>query len=159
LKERAVAKDRFLEDVAEGEVSVDGPVEITEEEIVNFGKAYDPQPFHTDAAAAAEGPFGSLIASGWHLAALVMRQIVEAAPYGSTPILGMGLDELRWLHPVRPGDTLRIRREIVGVKRSASKPDRGVIKTRIEVTNQAGATVMTMTTLTQMPARPPALPA
>ncbi len=154
-----MAKDRFLEDVAEGEVSVDGPVEITEEEIVNFGKAYDPQPFHTDAAAAAEGPFGSLIASGWHLAALVMRQIVEAAPYGSTPILGMGLDELRWLHPVRPGDTLRIRREIVGVKRSASKPDRGVIKTRIEVTNQAGATVMTMTTLTQMPARPPALPA
>ncbi len=145
--------DRFLEDVAEGEVSVDGPVVITAEEIIAFGKAYDPQPFHTDEAAAAAGPFGSLIASGWHVAALVMRQIVAAAPYGGTPILGMGVDELRWLHPVRPGDRLSIRREIVSVKRSVSKPDRGVIRTRIEVTNQAGAAVMTMTTMSQMPAR------
>jgi acyl dehydratase len=82
-----------------------------------------------------------------------MRQIVAAAPYGGTPILGMGVDELRWLHPVRPGDRLSIRREIVSVKRSVSKPDRGVIRTRIEVTNQAGAAVMTMTTMSQMPAR------
>jgi acyl dehydratase len=148
-----VVGDRFLEDVAEGEVSVDGPVVITAEEIIAFGKAYDPQPFHTDEAAAAAGPFGSLIASGWHVAALVMRQIVAAAPYGGTPILGMGVDELRWLHPVRPGDRLSIRREIVSVKRSVSKPDRGVIRTRIEVTNQAGAAVMTMTTMSQMPAR------
>ncbi len=150
--------DRFLEDVAVGEVAVDGPVVVSAEEIVAFGMAYDPQPFHTDAVAAGAGPFGSLIASGWHLAALVMRQIVDAAPYGGTPILGMGLDELRWLHPVRPGDSLAIRREIVGMKRSVSKPDRGVIRTRIEVTNQLGVMVMTMTTLSQMPARSPALP-
>ncbi len=145
--------DRFLEDVAPGEISVGGPATITAEAIIAFGKTYDPQPFHTDPAAAAAGPFGSLIASGWHLAALVMRQIVDAAPYGATPILGMGVDELRWLAPVRPGDSLTARCEIMSVKRSASKPDRGVVKTRIDVTNQAGVTVMTMTTLTQIPAR------
>jgi len=145
--------DRFLEDVAPGEVGVGGPTTITADEIIAFGKAYDPQPFHTDPAAAAAGPFGSIIASGWHVAALVMRQIVDAAPYGATPILGMGIDELRWLAPVRPGDSLTARREITSVKRSASRPDRGVVKTRIDVTNQAGVTVMSMTTLTQMPAR------
>lgn len=145
--------DRFLEDVSPGEVEVGGPTTITAAEIIAFGKAYDPQPFHTDPAAAKAGPFGSIIASGWHVAALVMRQIVDSAPYGATPILGMGIDELRWLAPVRPGDSLTARREITSVKRSASKPDRGVVKTRIDVTNQAGVTVMSMTTLTQMPAR------
>ncbi len=145
--------DRFLEDVSPGEVDIGGPTLITADDIIAFGKAYDPQPFHTDPEAAAAGPFGSLIASGWHVAALVMRQIVDAAPYGATPLLGMGIDELRWLAPVRPGDSLTARREITSVKRSASKPDRGMVKTRVDVTNQAGVTVMTMTTLTQMPAR------
>jgi acyl dehydratase len=147
-------QDRFLEDVVPGETSEAGPVVITEAEIIAFGRAYDPQPFHTDPVSAAAGPFGSLIASGWHVASVVMRQAVESRPYGNTPLLGMGVDELRWLHPVRPGDSLMIRREILSVTRSTSKPDRGMVKTRVEVSNQSGRTVMTFTTLTQMPARP-----
>jgi len=145
--------DRYLEDVHPGEASTGGPILVTEEEIVAFGRAYDPQPFHTDAAAAAAGPFGSLIASGWHVAALIMKQLVDSRPYGNTPLLGMGVEELRWLHPVRPGDRLMVRREILSTTRSSSKPDRGVVRTRVDVTNQSGRTVMALTTVTQMPAR------
>jgi acyl dehydratase len=145
--------DRYLEDVHPGEASTGGPILVTEEEIVAFGRAYDPQPFHTDAAAAAAGPFGSLIASGWHVAALIMKQLVDSRPYGNTPLLGMGVEELRWLHPVRPGDRLMVRREILSTARSSSKPDRGVVRTRVDVTNQSGRTVMALTTVTQMPAR------
>jgi acyl dehydratase len=145
--------DRFLEDVPVGEVSTGGPIVVTEEEIIAFGVAYDPQPFHTDPIAGAISQFGSLIASGWHIAALVMKQIVEARPYGSTPIVGMGVDELRWLHPVRPGDSLTIRREVVTSTASVNKPDRGTLKTRVEVTNQAGVKVMVFYTLTRIPTR------
>ena len=145
--------DKYLEDISVGDVLTGPPVEVTEGDLIAFGRAYDPQPFHTDPAAAKDSAFGGLIASGWHVAALVMRQLVEQRPYGSTPMLGMGIDELRWLHPVRPGDRLDVRREVVAVTRSRSKPDRGVVRTAVTVTNQAGVKVMTMVGLGQMPAR------
>jgi acyl dehydratase len=145
--------DRFLEDVSPGDVTVGAPIPVTEAMIVGFASQYDPQPFHTDPVAAAASPFGSLIASGWHIAALIMRQLVDMKPYGKTPLLGLGLDELRWLQPVRPGDSLTTRREVLSVRRSASKPDRGIVKTLTEVSNQDGVKVMTFTVLTQVPAR------
>ena len=145
--------DKYLEDVSVGDVLTGPAIEIAEAEVVAFGRAYDPQPFHTDAVAARDGAFGGLIASGWHVAALLMRQLVEMRPYGATPMLGMGIDELRWLHPVRPGDRLEVRREVVAVTRSRSKPDRGVVRTVVAVTNQDGVKVMTMIGLGQIPAR------
>lgn len=148
--------DKFLEDVAVGDVRTAGPVEITQEAIIAFAKDYDPQSFHTDPAAAAASPFGGLIASGWHIAGVAMRQFVDLRPFGRTPVVGMGIDELRWLQPVRPGDKLEFRWEVVEVKRSASKPDRGSIRTQTTVTNQAGVKVMTYTSLAQIPARNPA---
>ena len=145
--------DKYLEDIAVGDVLTGPAIAVTEADVIAFGRAYDPQPFHTDPDAAKGGAFGGLIASGWHVAALVMRQLVEQRPYGSTPMLGMGVDELRWLRPVRPGDRLEVRREVVAVTRSKSRPDRGVVRTALVVTNQDGATVMTMVGLGQMPAR------
>ena len=145
--------DKYLEDISVGDILAGPPIEVTEAEVVAFGRAYDPQPFHTDAVAARDGAFGGLIASGWHVAALVMRQLVEMRPYGATPMLGMGIDELRWLHPVRPGDRLEVRREVVAVTRSRSKPDWGVVRTAVIVTNQDAVTVMTMIGVGQMPAR------
>jgi acyl dehydratase len=145
--------DRYFEDVHVGDVWTGEPILIKEDEIIAFAKAYDPQAMHTDPEAAASGPFGSLIASGWHVLALIMKQFAEARPYGSTPILGMGVDELRWLQPIRPGDLLTVRREVISAKQSMSKPDRGVLKTLVEVTNQIGAKVMSFHTITQMPTR------
>ena len=145
--------DKYLEDVSVGDVLAGPPIAIEEADVVAFGLAYDPQPFHTDPVASKDGMFGGLIASGWHVAALVMRQLVEQRPYGATPMLGMGVDELRWLHPVRPGDRLEVRREVVTATRSRSKPDRGVVRTAVTVTNQDGVKVMTMIGLGQMPAR------
>ena len=146
--------DKYLEDVAVGDTWTGEPIEMHEADIIAFGKSFDPQPFHIDPDSAKAGPFGSLIASGWHVAAVVMRQFVDSKPYGSTPLLGMGVDELRWLHPVRPGDRLTVKREIISVKRSESKPDRGVIRNATTVTNQDGVVVLRFLTMAQMPARP-----
>jgi acyl dehydratase len=146
--------DRYFEDVPVGDVWTGEPILITEADIVAFASAYDPQPMHTDPAAAAAGSFGTLIASGWHVLALIMKPFVEAAPFGSTPILGMGVDEIRWHQPVRPGDRLTVRREVVSMKQSSSKPDRGVLRTLVEVTNQSGVKVMSLYTISQMPTRP-----
>jgi acyl dehydratase len=145
--------DRYFEDVPVGDTWTGEPILITEADIVGFASLYDPQPMHTDPAAAAAGPFGTLIASGWHLLALIMRPFAEARPFGATPILGMGVDELRWHQPVRPGDRLTVRREVISAKQSSSKPDRGVLKTLVEVTNQAGIKVMSFYTISQMPTR------
>ncbi|HEY3695056.1 MaoC family dehydratase [Phenylobacterium sp.] len=145
-------RDLHLGDLKVGDAWTGRPIVMTEAELLDFARLYDPQPLHADPEAARLSAFKGLIASGWHVAALVMRDLVDARPFGATPILGLGVDELRWLHPVRPGDTLHARREIVDIRRSRSKPDRGVVSTRVEVTNQDGVRVMTLTTLTQMPA-------
>ena len=145
--------DRFFEDVHVGDVWTGEPIPILEEDVVTFARMYDPQAMHTDPVAAAAGPFGSLIASGWHVLALIMKQFAETKPYGATQILGMGVDELRWLQPIRPGDRLTVRREVISAKQSMSKPDRGILKTMVEVTNQHGAKVMGFYTITQMPTR------
>lgn len=145
-------RDRYLDDLTVGETWEGAPFEISETEILRFAAEFDPQPMHLDPEAAAHGRFGGLIASGWHVASRVMREYVDTRPFGATPMLGIRIDELCWLRPVRPGDRLTVRREIVAVSRSASKPDRGTIRTATTVVNQHGETVLTFFNLIQMPA-------
>ena len=149
-----VGRSLFLEDLEIGQVWTGGPVEMTEADIVRFAREYDPQPMHVDAEVAAKGRFGGLIASGWHVASVVMREFVDAAPFGDTPLLGLKVDDLQWRSAVRPGDRLSIRREIIDIRRSDSKPDRGVLTMRMTVTNQRGEVAMSFVNLIQIPARP-----
>ena len=144
---------RYFEDLDVGDTWTSEPLAVTEEEIVDFGLKYDPQPMHTDRAAAARGPHGSLIASGWHIAALTLKAFVEAGGYGDTPVLGLGNDELRWSQVVRPGDRLIVTREVVELRRSRSDPRNGIVRTRITATNQAGETVLSMVSTGMIVAR------
>lgn len=146
-------ENRYLEDIVTGETSVGAPITITEAAIITFATDYDPQPMHVDPDAARAGRFGGIIASGWHVAALVMRDFVDSAPFGGTPLLGMRTDALCWLLPVRPGDTLIAHRKVQDVVRSRKRPDRGRILVATEVANQTGAIAMTLETLIQIPAR------
>jgi acyl dehydratase len=134
---------RYLEDYEPGAVYEFGSVVVEEEEIIAFAKRYDPQVFHTDPAAARKTVFGGLVASGWHTAALAMRMLVDHYVSHVACLGSPGADELRWLKPVRPGDTLSLRVTVLKVKRSRSKPDRGVVRSFVEVLNQAREVVMT----------------
>jgi acyl dehydratase len=144
---------RYLEDFREGELWQSGAITLTEDEMIAYATANDPQPIHIDPDAASKGPFGGIIASGWQIAALSMRLFIEAGGHGDAPIVGIGIDELRWKQVVRPGDMLRTTREIVEVRRSSSKPDRGTIRTRVTVLNQRDEAVMTYYALGQVRAR------
>ena len=144
----------YFEDYAPGSTYECGSVSIDQASIIAFAKEFDPQPFHVDPVAAAAGPYGGLIASGWHTAALVMRLLVENYLAAESSLGSAGLDELRWPHPVRPGDTLRVRATVVESRRSLSKPDRGIVKTMVEAANSGGATVMRATAINFMLVRP-----
>ena len=120
-------QERYLEDYVEGDIHELGSITITEDEIVQFGKTFDPQIFHTDPIAAAETVYGGLIASGWHTCGLFMRLFVEHYLPGPASLGRPGVDELRWLKPVRPDDSLTLRITVDKVKPSRSKPDRGVL--------------------------------
>ena len=133
---------RYFEDYALGTTYECGSVSIDEASIINFAQQYDPQPFHTDPVAAATGPFGGLIASGWHTAGLVMRLLVDNYLSAEASLGAPGLDELRWPRPVRPGDTLQVRATVVEARKSQSKPDRGIVRTLVEAVNQDGKIVM-----------------
>jgi len=132
----------YFEDYVPG-LTVDcGSFSISEAEIIAFAKEYDPQPFHVDPVGAADGPFGGLIASGWHTTSLMMRLLVEHFLSPQTSLGSAGVDEIRWPSPVRPADTLHVRGTVLETRRSKSKPDRGIVKSLAEVTNQQGETVM-----------------
>ena len=133
---------RYFEDYHVGMVDEFGTISVTEAEIVSFATSFDPQMIHLDPVAAQRGPFGGLIASGWHTAAMVMRLFAEHYLSHVTALASPGIDELRWLRPVRPGDTLRVRVTVLETKRSRSKPDRGLVRTLVEVLNQNGDVVM-----------------
>lgn len=143
--------DRYLDDLSVGESWTGAPFTITEAEIIAFAQQFDPQPMHVDKAAAEAGRFGGLIASGWHVASRVMRQFVDEAYFGQTPLLGMNVDALWWVRPVRPGDTLTVRREILEIRPSKSQPDRGVVRTKTSVTNQDGDLAMSFENQMQLP--------
>ncbi len=134
----------FLEDFVAGEVIELGSRSVSREEIVEFARRYDPQPFHIDETAAKASIFGGLIASGWHTASMFMRLFVDRVLGGGASLGSPGIDEIRWPKPVRPDDTLKARVTVLEVVPSRSKPDRGHIRVRYEVFNQSGEMVMTM---------------
>ena len=114
-----------------------GPYHVTEAEVLQFATAYDPQWFHTDPDAAAQGPFGGLIASGWHTCGIAMRLVADAALAGSESFASPGLAYLKWKHPVRPGDALCVRATVLETRRSASQPHLGILRWRWQLFNQA----------------------
>jgi acyl dehydratase len=138
------AEDRYFEDYLPGAVFECGYTPVSEAEIIEFARRYDPQDMHLDPEAAARGRFGGLVASGWHTAAMVMRLIAENFLSKGTSLASPGIDELRWLKPVRPGDVLRIRVTVVEATPSRSRPDRGMVRSFVEALNQDGDVVMSM---------------
>jgi acyl dehydratase len=146
--------DRFFEDYRKGATYLLGSFTLTEEEIITFASEYDPQKMHTDRALSAQGPFGGVIASGWHTIARTMRLVVENfLPHHNLP--SPGIDELRWLRPVRPGDTLTLQITVQQARRSRSKSNRGLIHSFIELLNQHNEVVMTMKPMNLVPVRNP----
>ena len=129
-------EERYLEDYTAGSVYEFGSAVVEEKEIIEFARRYDPQPFHIDPVAARATQFGGVVASGWHTAGMAMKLLAENyLPRGSS--LGSpGVDNLRWHRPVRPGDILSVRVTIVETKPSQSKPDRGLLRSFVEVLNQ-----------------------
>jgi acyl dehydratase len=134
----------YFEDYVVGELRQLGSVSLSEADILDFARKYDPQEMHVDPEKAAAGPFGGLIASGWHTGALTMRLFVERFLDNASSLGSPGLDELRWLAPVRPVDVLSVCVTITAARRSTSKPDRGLVHTSTEVFNQDRTLVMTM---------------
>jgi acyl dehydratase len=146
----------YFDDLPAGTVIDLGTYAVTKAEILDFARKYDPQPFHTDEEAAKASIFGGLIASGWHTCSMMMRLLCDSLLLRAASLGSPGIDEVRWLLPVRPGDTLHGRMEVVEARASKSKPDRGVIKSRWEVRNQNGELVMTMNGNGMYGRRPPA---
>src|SRR6516225_11895720 len=147
--------DRYFEDYIEGDIHCFGSITVELDELIAFARRFDPQSFHVDPDAAKLTQFGGLIASGWHTAALTMRLFAEHYLTHVASLASPGLDELRWLKPVRPGDTLSVRATVTTARRSRSKPDRGVVTTLIEVFNQHGVPVMTMKAMNLLRCRTP----
>lgn len=137
------ALERWFEDFHPGDVTEFGDQEMTEAEILAFARRYDPQIFHTDPEAAQATIYGGVIASGWHTASVMMRLLVENFIPPNASLGSPGVDELRWLRPVRPGDRLRVRVTVQEAVGSRSRPDRGVVRSFTEVLNQHGEAVMT----------------
>ena len=135
---------RYFEDYVSGSVVDCGTIAVERDEVLAFGRRFDPQPFHADEDAAARGPFGGLIASGWHTGALMMRLFVQRYISSVASLASPGADSLRWLAPVRPGDVLHVVIAVEEARRSRSKPDRGVVVSQVTVRNQHGDEVMTM---------------
>lgn len=146
--------DRYFEDYVPGSVYEYGDVTVTEAEILEFAGRFDPQPMHVDPAAAAEGAYGGLIASGWHTTALMMRLYADHYLSRVASLGSPGIDELRWPAPVRPGDRLRLRVEVQDARPSRSRPDRGLVRTHTELRNQRGETVLSLTAMNLLRRRP-----
>lgn len=135
---------RFWEDFKVGEVEQIGGKKVERDEVIDFARQFDPQPFHVDEAAAKQSIYGGLIASGWHTCSMVMRMMCDAYLLQSASVGSPGIDSLKWLKPVRPGDTIRARRTTLESRTSKSRPEIGIVRNLWEVFNQEGELVMTM---------------
>jgi acyl dehydratase len=146
---------KYYEDIAVGDTEEFGEYHVTKEEIIEFASQYDPQPFHTDEEAATESAFGELVASGWHTAAICMRLLVDNMIDKRASMGARGVDELRWKQPVRPGDTLHLRTEVVDKRRSESDPGRGYVDNKMEGLNQNDEVVISWVGLGMVAVRDP----
>ncbi|PYN39016.1 MAG: dehydratase, partial [Candidatus Rokuibacteriota bacterium] len=135
---------RYFEDFKPGDVIELGSRTISKERILAFAREFDPQPFHTDEEAAKRSIYGGLLASGWHTGSLLMRILYDGLLKDTASLGSPGIDELRWLKPVRPGDTLAARMTILESIPSRTKPDRGLIRSLMEMRNQHGEVVLTI---------------
>ncbi|WP_254764347.1 MaoC family dehydratase [Natrinema marinum] len=133
---------RYYEDIEVGETNEFGEYHVTKAEIIEFAEQYDPQPFHVDEDAAEESAFGELVASGWHTAAMCMRMLVDGPIQDRASMGARGVDELRWKQPVKPGDTLSIRTEVIDKRVSESDPRRGYVDSRLQGVTQDGDVVI-----------------
>jgi len=145
---------RYFEDFAPGDVIDLGRHTITKDEIIAFARQFDPQSFHTDEEAAKTSIYGGLLASGWHTGSLTMRMLYDGLVKDLASMGSPGIDELRWLKPVRPGDTLSARWKVLETIPSRSKPDRGIVRALTEVLNQHGEVVCTMNGMSLIARRP-----
>ncbi len=136
--------ERWFEDFTIGDVIISKPKILSEEEIVEFASHFDPQYFHISVQDAVTGPFEGLIASGWHVCAVTFRLFMDTNPYGKASLGAPGVDNVRWLYPVRPNDSLQVKVTVSAKRLSVSKPDRGLIYLDWEVSNQNKVSVMTM---------------
>ena len=133
-----------FEDFPVGKVRETAGATLAKEDIVAFGRQFDPQPFHVDERAAEQSPYGGLIASGWHTCALAMRLYYDAVLQRAAALGSPGVEKVLWLRPVRPGDTLRVQVEVLEARPSASKPGQGLVRSQWRVLNQRGEVVMEM---------------
>jgi acyl dehydratase len=144
----------YFEDLAVGERYAGGTATVDLAAIKAFAAAFDPQPFHLDEAAAKASIFGRLVASGWHTMAVTMRLLVEGELRSLWGLVGLGADELRWPRPVLPGDVLSVEWEVLEVRPSTSKPDRGTARLQVTTRNQQGEIVLSLVTTILLPRRP-----
>ncbi|HRI76139.1 MAG TPA: MaoC family dehydratase [Alphaproteobacteria bacterium] len=144
----------FMEDMHEGQIFESGPLPVTAEDIIAFASKYDPQDFHLDAEKAKDTAFGELVASGWHTAAITMSLIVAAMPKMKGGMIGRTIENMTWLRPVRPGDSLSYRGEVIGIRASGGDAKRGILRTKNTTFNQNGEAVMEMTCVIFVPRRP-----
>lgn len=146
----------YFEDFSVGRVFDSGTRQLSEQDILGFAREYDPQYFHTDPEAAKQSIFGGLIASGWQTVGVCMRLMCDSYLLESSSMGSPGVDAVRWVKPVYPGDTLRMRATVIAAKPSSSKPDRGIATMRCEVFNQKDELVMHMQSMQMMGRRPAA---
>lgn len=143
----------YLEDFVVGERFISEPLTVSEAEIIDFAKQFDPQPFHTDPVAAVNTVLHGLAASGWHTAALTMRLFVASGPKPAGGLLGAGVEMIDWPTPVRPGDTLRLEAEVISIRESRTKPA-GIVTVRSKTLNQHGDAVQIFQPKLFIPKRP-----
>jgi acyl dehydratase len=149
--------DRYFEDYVPGSVYEYGYATVTEDEIREFAERFDPQRIHTDPELAATGPFGGLIASGWHTAGIMMRLFADHYVSRVASLASPGVDELRWPNPLRPGDTVYLRATVEAVRASRTKPDRGIVHTRAALINQNGQPVLQLLAISMLGRRVPGI--
>jgi acyl dehydratase len=146
--------ERYFDDYKAGAVYEYGYAQVDEPDVINFAKRFDPQLFHIDQESAASGPFGGLIASGWHTAGIFMRLYADHYLSWVASLGSPGVDDLRWPAPVRPGDSLRLRTTVLDTRCSRSKPDRGIVRTHGELFNQKDETVLSLVVINLLLLKP-----
>jgi acyl dehydratase len=138
------ANQRFFEDIKAGQAYEFGTITVSEKDIIDFARQFDPQDFHLDRAKAANSLFGGIVASGWHTTSVVMRLYVDHYLSHVANLGSPGVEDIRWPNPLRPDDTLRIRVTILEARPSRSKPDRGIVRVHVEAINQTDKLVLSM---------------